>query len=816
MGLSMNYKTVKVLFIEGNPVDAKFVVKILQNSKEYETAVINIENLPPAFENLDKEHFEIILLDLELKNERNLNIINELHKKLPAVAILVIDKSFHESNALKALECGANEYITREEISDANLNQSITYALKRTEMHLKQHQKSDITSIKNSFKSAEKNYGSVIDNIGVGIAILSPNMEILDLNKQMKEWYPKINIQKKPFCYKAFNKPPREEICTYCPTYKSLEDGKVHEAITNTPMGNKIINFRIVSSAIEDSDGNIIAAIEMVEDITDRIKAENAHRESEEKFRAVTESSPDAHVTIDSKGNISLFNHSFLELFGYSASEISGKPVITIIPDKTKKYHMKGMETFGSGSNVRGKTTLATGLKKDGTEFPCELSLSSWNLGKKIYFTSIIRDLTERKQSENAIKKSEKQLQDIINHLPDATFAIDCKGKIILWNKALEDMTGANAENMIGKNNYEYTIPFYGVRKPILIDLIFKDDDELLKSHYFNIKRDNKSIMAETILSDFHGKDIFLWGKASPLYDENKKMVGAIESIRDITDMKKIDVELHEYRENLEKQVEDRTQELAKTNEKLKNVISKHESTEIELAKLVMELKRSNKELEQFAYVASHDLQEPLRMVSSFTQLLERQYKDKLDENAYEYIKYAVDGAKRMQKLINDLLAYSRVTTKGDNFTEINAEEVVEQALFDLEIVIKENDAEIIVDPLPKIYADRSQMIQLFQNLIGNAIKYRSDDVPHIHISAQKGEEEWIFQVSDNGIGIDSEYYDRIFQIFQRLHEMHVYSGTGVGLAICKKIVERHGGRIWLDSEVGKGSTFYLSIPEVK
>lgn len=140
----------------------------------------------------------------------------------------------------------------------------------------------------------------------------------------------------------------------------------------------------------------------------------------------------------------------------------------------------------------------------------------------------------------------------------------------------------------------------------------------------------------------------------------------------------------------------------------------------------------------------------------------------------------------------------------------------MEQALFDLEIVIKENDAEIIVDPLPKIYADRSQMIQLFQNLIGNAIKYRSDDVPHIHISAQKGEEEWIFQVSDNGIGIDSEYYDRIFQIFQRLHEMHVYSGTGVGLAICKKIVERHGGRIWLDSEVGKGSTFYLSIPEVK
>jgi len=235
---------------------------------------------------------------------------------------------------------------------------------------------------------------------------------------------------------------------------------------------------------------------------------------------------------------------------------------------------------------------------------------------------------------------------------------------------------------------------------------------------------------------------------------------------------------------------------------------------EDELQETLIKLKRSNSELEQFAYVASHDLQEPLRMISSFLQLLQMRYSGQLDSDADEFINFAVEGAKRMQNLIQDLLAYSRVTTKGNEFKDIKMEEALEQALVNLKMSIEENNANITHDPLPIITADYSQMIQLLQNLIGNSIKYRSDKIPEIHISAQEKDNDWIFSVEDNGIGIDPQYSDQVFQIFKRLHTNEEYKGTGIGLAITKRIIERHNGNIWVESEPGKGSTFHFTIPE--
>ena len=234
---------------------------------------------------------------------------------------------------------------------------------------------------------------------------------------------------------------------------------------------------------------------------------------------------------------------------------------------------------------------------------------------------------------------------------------------------------------------------------------------------------------------------------------------------------------------------------------------------EDELQETLIKLKRSNSELEQFAYVASHDLQEPLRMISSFLQLLQMRYSGQLDSDADEFINFAVEGAKRMQNLIQDLLAYSRVTTKGNEFKDIKMEEALEQALVNLKMSIEENNANITHDPLPIITADYSQIIQLLQNLIGNSIKYRSDKIPEIHISAQEKDNDWIFSVEDNGIGIDPQYSDQVFQIFKRLHTNEEYKGTGIGLAITKRIIERHSGRIWVESELGKGSKFYFTIP---
>jgi signal transduction histidine kinase len=235
---------------------------------------------------------------------------------------------------------------------------------------------------------------------------------------------------------------------------------------------------------------------------------------------------------------------------------------------------------------------------------------------------------------------------------------------------------------------------------------------------------------------------------------------------------------------------------------------------ELELDARVTELARSNAELEQFAYVASHDLQEPLRMVASFSELLARRYQGQLDEKAHRYIQFAVDGVTRMQRLIQDLLAFSRVGTQGQPPTATDSQLVLGRALGNLAAAIAERGARVTADPLPTVRADEIQLEQLLQNLIGNALKFCAPDVsPRIHLSARREGSEWIFSVRDNGIGIEPLYFDRIFVIFQRLHGKERYPGTGMGLAICKKIVERHGGRIWVESTPGQGSTFSFTLP---
>jgi signal transduction histidine kinase len=231
-----------------------------------------------------------------------------------------------------------------------------------------------------------------------------------------------------------------------------------------------------------------------------------------------------------------------------------------------------------------------------------------------------------------------------------------------------------------------------------------------------------------------------------------------------------------------------------------------------ELAERAKDLERSNMELQQFAYVASHDLQEPLRTIASFTQLLAKRYNDKLDDKAREFINYAVDGSKRMQTLINDLLSYSRVGTQGRPFAPARCDAILDRVLKNLKIGVDACGALITRDPLPVVMADEGQLAQLFQNLLTNAMKFRGADVPRIHISAARDGTAWKIMVRDNGIGISPEHSDRVFVIFQRLHTKTQYPGTGIGLAICKKIAERHGGRIWVEPSPGGGSTFCFTI----
>lgn len=250
--------------------------------------------------------------------------------------------------------------------------------------------------------------------------------------------------------------------------------------------------------------------------------------------------------------------------------------------------------------------------------------------------------------------------------------------------------------------------------------------------------------------------------------------------------------------------------DLNQSNEELKRA---HDVLEIRVKERTAELARSNAELEQFAYIASHDLQEPLRMISSYVQLLEKRYKGKLDRDADDFIGYASDGALRMQRLINDLLAYSRVGTRGKSFEEVNLEAALTQALENLHLAVKEKNAIVTHDPLPLAYGDSGQLTQVFQNLIDNAIKFAREHPPRVHISARVEEGECFCLVRDNGIGIASEFLNKLFLLFQRLHTRKEYPGTGIGLAICKRIIERHGGKIWVESNPNEGSTFYFKIP---
>lgn len=308
----------------------------------------------------------------------------------------------------------------------------------------------------------------------------------------------------------------------------------------------------------------------------------------------------------------------------------------------------------------------------------------------------------------------------------------------------------------------------------------------------YEVKNTKQPAVMEHIHYDASGNAINAEVHGYPIFDENNNVTLMIEYVLDIT---------------------------------------KRKQAELELIRTIVELERSNIELEQFAYVASHDLQEPLRMVASYVQLLEKRYKDKLDAQANEFINYAVEGVNRMQRLIFDLLSYSRVGTRPLGFKFVSCEDVLKQTINNLREAVNENKAEIIYDNLPIVMADEVQLGQLFQNLIGNAIKFRrEDETPCIHIEAKnrkskripnEGEStdsgeltEWVFSVKDNGIGISHDHFKRIFIVFQRLHTRSKYPGTGIGLAICKKIVERHGGEIWVESELGKGTVFYFTIPE--
>jgi PAS domain S-box-containing protein len=424
-----------------------------------------------------------------------------------------------------------------------------------------------------------------------------------------------------------------------------------------------------------------------------------------------------------------------------------------VIADGTRSAAEALAQQIGTGIEL-----LA--LRKDGSEFPIEIMLSPLGAGDEILVTAAIRDISVRRAAETHLAQMEQRYRGLLEAAPDAMVVVNEAGEIVLLNVQAEKRFGYRRDELLGQQ-VKNIIPD-GFAERLIADGLRSAADALAQQIGTGIeltarRKNGTTFPIELMLSPIESTDGIVITVA----------------IRDITARKKADADL-----------------LAKVDE----------------------LKRSNEELQQFAYVASHDLQEPLRMVASYTQLLSRRYKGRLDDDADEFIAFAVDGANRMQHLIQDLLEYSRVGTKGRELSSISSDKALRHALGNLRGAIEAGHAVVTHDALPLVHADEMQLVQLFQNLVGNAIKYQAAEVPRIHISAVAGANKWLFSVKDNGLGIEAKYYKKIFGMFQRLHGREEFAGTGIGLAICRKIVQRHGGDISVQSRPGHGSTFTFSL----
>jgi PAS domain S-box-containing protein len=516
----------------------------------------------------------------------------------------------------------------------------------------------------------------------------------------------------------------------------------------------------VIFTALRDPAGNLRGFSEFSHDLSES-------KESEARYRGLLEAAPDAMVVVNQAGKIVLLNVQAEKQFGYSRGELVGQKVKNIIPegfaerliaDGTRSAAEALAQQIGTGIELSGR-------RKDGTEFPIEIMLSPLQSAEGILVTAAIRDISVRKDAEKHLAQMESRYRGLLEAAPDAMVVVNVAGNIVLLNVQAEKQFGYSRDELVGQK-VKNIIP-EGFAERLIADGTRSAAEALAQQIGTGIelsgrRKDGTEFPIEIMLS--------------PLQSAEGILVTA--AIRDITERRK---------------------------------------SEEHLGKTVGELKRSNAELQQFAYVSSHDLQEPLRMVSSYTQLLAKRYQGRLDSDADEFIAFAVDGCNHMQRLIRDLLAYSRAGTNGKELREVSCDDALQAALTNLRMTIEQSGAVVTHDSLPAVRTDETQLTQVFQNLVGNAIKYHGAEAPRVHVSAARTDgNEWIFSVRDNGLGIDPQYFEKIFILFQRLHGRAEFEGTGIGLAICKKILERLDGRIWVESQPEKGSTFYFALPEIE
>jgi two-component system, chemotaxis family, sensor kinase Cph1 len=505
--------------------------------------------------------------------------------------------------------------------------------------------------------------------------------------------------------------------------------------------------------------------------------------DSQRKYFDLYNFAPDGYFTLDKHGIILEVNLSGASLLGVDRQYLFQSAFVRyIVPEYRNKFHQYLLMVEKTGDNKH--STEIKLVKNDKSAFYAHIEAISIldNSGYFKEFRIALTDITKLKNTEKALKYSEERYRDIFINNPAVMLIVDISnGTIIDANPAASKFYGYNLDELL-----KMKISDINVSDDALEDM--REVGSGQKNHHLLLKHrlSNGKIRNVDVQSGFIGQE-----------DENV----LCSIMHDIT-----------LQKNAEDALIDRN---AHISEMLDNERQDHESIETLLEELTDDLEISNRALEQFAYVSSHDLREPLRMITSFLQLLKKRYEDDLDKDAHDFINYAVEGAKRLDMMLTDLLNFSKIGTQESELRYLHSEKIVEQALTNLKTFIYDNNADVTYDSLPIIYANEYHMVQLFQNLIGNGIKFHDNEDPKVHISVKKEYNEYTFAVEDNGIGIEKQHLDRIFTIFQRLHGRQQYDGSGIGLAISQRIVQANGGKIWATSKQGEGSTFYFTIPIV-
>jgi PAS domain S-box-containing protein len=548
-------------------------------------------------------------------------------------------------------------------------------------------------------------------------------------------------------------------------------------------------------------------------DITDRKVAEGAVQDSEQRFRAVTQSVNDAIISADSDGRIVFWNEAAGEMFGLDADTALGRELVELMPERHREAHLEGLQRMREGGEARviGRTVELQGLRRDGTEFPLELSLGTWQLGGDRFFTGVIRDLSERHRAAR-YRAAQHAVADVLvespaleSAMPDLLRAI---GQALGWE--------AGGFWMADPDEDVLRCRAFWTGDPERLAEFEAASRELALSPGSGLPGRVLASGEPAWVLDVTTAENFPRGKAASSAD----LHGAI-GLPVLSEGGQVVAVLDFFTAELGTPDDDLLAMMSTTSTQIGVFLRRKQAEEAlartaaELRRRAEELERSNAELEQFAYVASHDLSEPLRMISGFVQLLSDRYKGRLDDDADDFIGYTIDGVDRMQTLIDDLLAYSRVGRQTED-GDVDLDLVLEGARSALAAAISDSGAEIHAEPLPTVFGDPRELSQLMQNLLSNAIKFVEEGTPRIEISAVPRDGMWEVAVADNGIGIEPRYAERIFKMFQRLHGRDSYPGTGIGLAICKKIVERHGGAIEVEPGQDGGSVFRVTLPAAR